>query len=86
MTTFTTSVPFPPSTLTVVQNASSLTSGTINHVSCGGAVDAEIHDAAGNVLATFKANAAATFPVSLPFSGGSPVVVQRSPSDITLTY
>jgi hypothetical protein len=86
MSTFTTSVPFPPFSSTVIPTASSLTSGTINHVACGGAMDCTITDAAGNLLIAVKTNVPSNFPVNLPFSGGSPVITQRTPSDITVNF
>ncbi|WP_144139138.1 hypothetical protein [Paraburkholderia sp. BCC1884] len=82
MTTAETSVMFPPANVTFTSE----TSGTVTSVSCGGPIDAEIRSAAGTLLAAFKAPAAASFPVSVAFTGGTPYIVQRTPSDITLTF
>lgn len=86
MNTFTSSVPYPPATSPILEWSSVTTNGTITGVSCGGAMDCTITDAAGNFLASFKTSTPGTFPVSLPFSHGAPRVVQRTPYDIAVTF
>lgn len=64
-TTFTTYVPFPPANVAVP----GVLSGTITGVYCDGDIDADIYQANGTMLASYKA-ATVTAPSTSALNGG----------------
>lgn len=80
MTSFTTYVPFPPTVQALPASA-----GTITHIHCAGPIDADIRDAAGNLLTSIKATTVAA-PAGSSIQGGGPqAIADNLPYDVNVS-
>lgn len=82
VTAYPTNVPFPSGTTTGMGENGA---GTITNIACGGPCTASVFTAAGVLLMSISSATPINMPVNLPFTGGGPTVVQKTPSSVVLT-